>query len=125
MQPANFVLLHVRDVDASSRFYEALLDRPPVEKSPTFAMFVYAGGFKIGLWKAANVAPATSGQTGSSEIVLMCDTDREVDDICDAWQAKDVSILQRPEGMDFGRTFTAEDPDGHRIRVYCRADEPV
>jgi hypothetical protein len=27
-------------------------------------------------------------------------------------------ILQPPTEMDFGRTFTAADPDGHRLRVF-------
>lgn len=125
MQPANFVLLHVTDVAVSAALYEKLLGKPPVESSPTFAMFVYPGGFKIGLWKAANVSPATSGHTGSSEIVLQSETDDEVDSVYADWTTKGISILQNPENMDFGRTFTAADPDGHRIRVYCRADEPV
>lgn len=125
MQPANFVLLHVADVAESSTFYQKLLDRPPIENSPTFAMFVYPGGFKLGLWKAANVSPASSGANGSSEIVLVSDTDEEVDAVHAEWEIKGISILQRPEVMDFGRTFTAADPDGHRIRVYCRVGEPA
>ncbi len=29
-----------------------------------------------------------------------------------------VEIIQPPMEADFGRTFTAVDPDGHRLRVF-------
>ena len=28
---------------------------------------------------------------------------------------------QPPVAMEFGQTFTALDPDGHRLRIYCPA----
>ncbi len=125
MTPANFILLHVRDVTRSCAFYRDLLGITPIEASPTFAMFVAPGGFKIGLWDQHGVEPATSGQTGASEIVFACNTDEDVDAQHDRWTGQSVTILQRPTTMDFGRTFTAADPDGHRLRVYHVADEPV
>jgi predicted enzyme related to lactoylglutathione lyase len=30
-----------------------------------------------------------------------------------------VAIAQKPVEMDFGYTFTALDPDGHRLRVFA------
>jgi hypothetical protein len=30
-------------------------------------------------------------------------------------------IIQEPVKMDFGFTFTAADPDGHRLRVFAPA----
>lgn len=36
-----------------------------------------------------------------------------------AWCARGLSILQAPVAMDFGLTFTAADPDGHRLRVFA------
>ena len=33
-----------------------------------------------------------------------------------------VKILQPPTDMDFGRTFVALDPDGHRLRVFAAAE---
>jgi predicted enzyme related to lactoylglutathione lyase len=125
MKPANFILLHVNSVAESSRFYQTLMNTPPVETSTTFAMFVLPGGFKLGLWDQRGVAPATSGTTGASEIVFSCETDGEVDAVHQDWSRKSVTILQAPATMDFGRTFTAADPDGHRIRVYHVADNPV
>lgn len=29
-----------------------------------------------------------------------------------------MEIVQAPEAMDFGYTFSGIDPDGHRLRVY-------
>ena len=30
-------------------------------------------------------------------------------------------VLQQPTAMDFGYTFTVQDPDGHRVRVFAPA----
>lgn len=125
MKAANFILLHVENVAISASFYESLLGRSPVEHSSTFAMFVTPEGFKLGLWDHRGVAPKSSGYTGSSEIVFACDSDAEVDAVHSTWVQNGISILQAPENMDFGRTFTAVDPDGHRVRVYHVADNPT
>jgi predicted enzyme related to lactoylglutathione lyase len=34
------------------------------------------------------------------------------------WCNRGIAILQEPTDLDFGRTFTARDPDGHRLRVF-------
>lgn len=125
MTPANFILLHVESVAASSAFYQRLLDAKPIEASPTFVMFVLAGGFKIGLWDRGEVEPMTSGATGAGEIVFSCDSDTDVDATHALWISRQAHILQAPTTMDFGRTFTAADPDGHRLRVYHVADQRV
>ncbi len=36
----------------------------------------------------------------------------------DDWARRGLVIEQEPVTMDFGRTFVALDPDGHRLRVY-------
>ncbi len=35
------------------------------------------------------------------------------------WSLRGLPILQAPTNMDFGRTFVALDPDGHRLRVFA------
>lgn len=125
MKAANFILLHVENVATSASFYEYVLGNAPVEFSATFAMFVTPEGFKLGLWDHHGVLPASTRQTGSSEIVFSCDTDEEVDAVHMRWAQNGIHILQAPETMDFGRTFTAADPDGHRVRVYHVANEPA
>jgi len=49
----NFILLYVESPAASAAFYADLLGRPPVEASPTFAMFGLASGVMLGLWGAS------------------------------------------------------------------------
>lgn len=125
MTPSNFVLFYVKSPLESAAFYEKLLGVKPVEQSPGFAMFVMPGGFKLGLWLASEVAPAANGQIGGAEIMFDCPSDAEVNSVHTDWAAKGAAILQKPEMMDFGYTFTAADPDGHRLRVYRRAENPV
>ena len=44
--------------------------------------------------------------------------------IHEAWVSRGVTIAQAPTDLDFGRTFVALDPDGHRLRVFRPAEEP-
>jgi predicted enzyme related to lactoylglutathione lyase len=46
-----------------------------------------------------------------------------VDSMYVDWKAKGASILMLPTDLDFGRSFVAADPDGHRLRVYTVDDE--
>lgn len=41
-----------------------------------------------------------------------------VDAVWANWRQRGIAILQEPTDLDFGRTFTARDPDGHRLRVF-------
>jgi predicted enzyme related to lactoylglutathione lyase len=34
------------------------------------------------------------------------------------WKRRGLNIIQEPVQMDFGYTFVAADPDGHRLRVF-------
>lgn len=116
---AHFVLLHVQSPAASASFYRQILAAEPVEASPTFAMFALAPGLMLGLWARDTVAPASAGQGGSSELAFVQDSAAAVDAAHAAWVARGVLILQAPTAMDFGYTFTASDPDGHRLRVFA------
>ena len=44
MSAKNFVIFYVDKPSASAAFYSALLNRPPVESSPTFALFALDSG---------------------------------------------------------------------------------
>ena len=122
----NFVLLYVKSPAASAAFYERLLGRKPVESSPTFAMIPLGNGGSrnesmfLGLWMRDAVEPQAAGQPGSSEFAFVVETSEEVKRVHAEWSGEGVRILQPPAKMDFGTTFTAADPDGHRIRVFSR-----
>ena len=62
MSAKNFVIFYVDKPEASAAFYSALLNRPPVESSPTFALFALDSGLMLGLWSRHTVEPAAAGR---------------------------------------------------------------
>jgi catechol 2,3-dioxygenase-like lactoylglutathione lyase family enzyme len=116
----DFVLLYVDSPAASAAFYTDLLRCAPVESSPTFAMFVLASGLKLGLWARHTVEPAATG-VGGGEIALLAADEEAVEATHADWRGRGIRIAQPPTRMDFGHTFVALDPDGHRLRVYALA----
>ena len=117
----NFLLLYVTDVGVSAGFWADLLGRAPLERSETFAMLPLRDGVMLGLWKVDGVEPATRLTGGGTEIAIAVDGRETVDRHHTDWSVSGRTILQAPTDMDFGYTFTAADPDGHRIRVFCPA----
>ena len=99
----------------SAHFYKQLFSQEPIEQSPTFALFELPSGIQLGLWSNKTAEPTVINKPGGSEI---CFKEENVDAVYEEWLKLDVSIAQPPTDMDFGRTFVALDPDGHRIRVY-------
>jgi catechol 2,3-dioxygenase-like lactoylglutathione lyase family enzyme len=119
MLDINFVLLYVESPAASAAFYEKLLGRPPVESSPTFAMFAMDSGVMLGLWSRHTVEPAATAKVGGGEIAVTVANADAVDGVHADWSRRGLAILQAPVDLDFGRTFVASDPDGHRLRVFA------
>jgi catechol 2,3-dioxygenase-like lactoylglutathione lyase family enzyme len=111
----SFVLLFVTSPSKSALFYRRILGLEPVEESPTFALFALPGGVMLGLWSRATAEPLVSAPAGGSEIAFSED---DVDGLFQKWQSLGVVMAQPPTDMDFGRTFVALDPDGHRLRVF-------
>ncbi|MDH0616793.1 MULTISPECIES: VOC family protein [unclassified Agrobacterium] len=121
MTHPDFTILYVDNPAASTEFYRALLGAEPVEASPTFSLFVLANGMKLGLWSRHTVEPKASVTGGGVELAFRVENNAQVDGIFADWKARGVAILQPPAGMEFGHTFTAADPDNHRLRVYAFA----
>ena len=118
MPQPHFFILYVRDTAASAAFYTALLERPPLEASPGFAMFALAEGAMLGLWAAGDVQPPATA-AGGAELAFSVADAAAVAAHHAAWVKLGVRIVQPPTDMDFGRTFLALDPDGHRLRVFA------
>ncbi|CAO3417155.1 VOC family protein [Azospirillum endophyticum] len=118
----DFVLLHVDSPAASAAFYADLLGQSPVEASPTFAMFKAGNGLMLGLWSRHTVEPAATAP-GGGEIAFTVADETAVRDLYADWSARGLTILQQPTAMDFGHTFVAQDPDGHRLRVFAPNQE--
>jgi len=113
------IILYVKDAAASAAFYGDLLGRAPVEVSPGFAMFVLSSGVKLGLWARDEVAPAVTAAPGGAELAIaLADADAVRAAHAD-WARRQRPVAQPPTAMDFGYTFVALDPDGHRLRLYA------
>jgi catechol 2,3-dioxygenase-like lactoylglutathione lyase family enzyme len=117
----HFILLYVDDPQASAEFYARLLDRKPLGSSPNFVMFDLSPDLRLGLWARRGVEPAPRGAADAGELAMGVATNEEVEALCADQKRKGATILQEPVTMDFGRTFLAADPDGHRLRVFCPA----
>jgi catechol 2,3-dioxygenase-like lactoylglutathione lyase family enzyme len=120
MPDVSFVLVYVDDVSRSEAFYAAVLARPAIESSPTFAMLPAGAGLRLGLWRrdgsdrpraAAPAARSPSPQAAKPRSTLSA-----------AWRARGVAIAEEPTSMDFGYTFVGLDPDGQRLRVFAPSD---
>lgn len=116
----DFVILLVSDPESSALFYANLFACEPVEQSPTFALFVLSNGMRLGLWSRYTAEPKVLALPGAAEIMFCSEN---VDDIYASWVERGIIIAQTPTQMDFGYTFVALDPDGHRIRVSKMSQE--
>jgi len=117
----HFILLYVDSPPASAAFYRELLGRAPVESSPTFALFALESGLMLGLWSKHTVQPAAPNQFGGSELGFRVSDAEAVRAMHREWAARGLPIAQPPTELDFGHTFVALDPDGHRLRVFAPA----
>jgi predicted enzyme related to lactoylglutathione lyase len=118
MKDINFIILYVESAKLSEAFYADLLGRPAADSSPTFVMFAMSSGVMLGLWGRDGVAP-TANAPGGGEIAFAVENAEAVDAQCVDWRKRGLKIVQSPTDMDFGRTFVALDPDGHRLRVFA------
>jgi catechol 2,3-dioxygenase-like lactoylglutathione lyase family enzyme len=115
------VLLYVDEPQKSADFYARLLDRQPLDSSPNFVMFALAPDLRLGLWARRDVEPAPLGAGDIGELAMVVGSNEEVEALCADRKRKGAAILQEPVKKDFGLTFLAADPDGHRLRVFCPA----
>ena len=120
MSKFSFVLLYVDSPPASASFYADLLGAPLVERSPTFAMLPLTNEVMLGLWSRDTVEPAATG-AGGGEVAFTVDDAAAVERTHADWKQRGLPIAQAPTAMDFGHTFVALDPDGHRLRVFAPA----
>lgn len=123
MSDNNTLFLYVTDASASAGFYAELFGIEPVEASPTFALFILPSGLALGLWGRDGVQPAPVAGGGGSEIGFKVNSAAKIDSTHADWQTKGATIAFPPTDLDFGRSFVALDPDGHRLRVYAVAEE--
>jgi len=119
MPDPNSLILYVDSPSESARFYADLLGKPAVEASPTFAMFALDNGLMLGLWSRHTVEPAAASAAGAMELAFPVADNDAVQSYYSDWGKRGFRIAQTPTDLDFGRTFVALDPDGHRLRVFA------
>jgi hypothetical protein len=73
----------------------------------------------LGLWAKQSVEPASTGETGASEVAFAASDANAVKAMHADWAQRGLPILQTPTEMSFGTTFVVGDPDGHRLRVFA------
>ncbi|NVJ90610.1 MAG: VOC family protein [Methylocystaceae bacterium] len=117
-----YILLYVANVAKSVTFYQQVLEKEPVEHSAHFALFVLDSGLKLGCWSRDEVEPQATITGGGAEVAVTVDTVADVNMTFEKWKDQGISILQEPTAMDFGFTFLALDPDGHRLRIFAPND---
>lgn len=122
MTTPNMTLLYVDNPENSAAFYHRLLGQAPVELSPTFALFVLSNGLKLAMWSKHSVEPAATATGGGGEIGFMCELPQQVDALYQQWREQGLEMIQPPVTLDFGYSFVACDPDGHRLRVYSLSE---
>jgi catechol 2,3-dioxygenase-like lactoylglutathione lyase family enzyme len=123
MRTLNYLLLAVRNPLKSAELYTKLLGREPVEKAPTFVLYVLPTGLKIGLWLADEMQPKPNA-AGGIEISFTEDSKEAVRATFEEWSKLGLKVLQAPTEMDFGFTCVLEDADGHRLRPFVLGDNP-
>ncbi len=121
MNHPNFTILYVENPLSSGRFYTELLGIEPIEASPTFVLFLLNNGLMLGLWSRHTVEPAADSGAFGGEIAFRYASYEEIDKIYTDWTARGISNLSKPQTLEFGRSFVAIDPDGHRLRVFSPA----
>ena len=118
MKDMNTISLYVDNPPASAKFYADLLDKQPLNVSPTFAIFALDSGVRLGMWSRHTVEPAAT-PVGGSELGFAVGGRDVVDAHYEAWGRMGLKVAQQPAEVDFGYTFVALDPDGHRLRVFA------
>jgi predicted enzyme related to lactoylglutathione lyase len=120
MPELTYILLYVSDPAVSAEFYSRLLKREAaLDRLPTFADLQIYDGAKLGLWSLTTVKPPAQAGSGGSEIMFKVNNTQELLAAYADCTERGVPVAQTPTEMNFGLTFVALDPDGHRLRLYA------
>lgn len=109
-QPVELALF-TDDVAAARRFYELLLDGPPVAEWPGGAIFA-AGEVKVLVHERAD-ADADGPANEDHFAVGVPDVDRA----CDELRAAGLELLVEPRDYPWGRSAYLRDPDGRMVEL--------
>ena len=117
----NSVILYVSDVEVSTAFYREILGHGPIKTYPGFSVFTLSDEMTLGLQAADEIEPAAEPYVGGTELSLSNVERADVDRLHAQWKMLGIPMVLEPTVLEFGYTFVATDPDGHRLRV-CATD---
>ena len=117
------LMLYVSSPEVSADFYTTLFGIQPVEKSPTFVLFILQSGLKLALWAKHTVKPVPANIGGGCEFSMRVETRDAVNALYEKWHDLRAEILMAPAQLEFGWSFVIADPDGHRLRVYALSQD--
>lgn len=117
----NSLIIYVDDVEKSRKFYQKIFKSDPLETFEEFVVFPLTADCVLGIQSKSGIEPKPQPQFGGFEICMADVTKEEVDSLYQEWKAQGVEFELEPITLEFGYTFVARDPDGHRLRV-CATD---
>lgn len=111
----NHVIVYVRDVEPSLRFYRDGLGFTIIESMPGYARLRSPGG---GATVALHVSKDRRAPRGTRPVVLYFET-RDLAGVCRDLRRRGVRFDQLPRRMPWGWDHAyLRDPDGHPISLY-------
>lgn len=117
----NSLIIYVDDVSLSTEFYRKILKSEPLETYEEFSVFALSTDFILGIQSRAGIDPKPQPHFGGFEICQSDVSRNDVDLMYQEWKTLGIEFELEPTDLEFGYTFVAIDPDGHRLRV-CATD---
>ena len=122
------LILYVKDQQLSTKFYAALLNRPPDLNLPGMTEFVLTGNLKLGLMPEVGIAkilldkmphPALGNGIPRCELYIYAENIEEAFITAKQAGAKEISNIQQRDWGDVVGYLS--DPDGHVLALAKRS----
>lgn len=107
-----FVTLHTSDYPATRAWFTDVLGFEVTEERSGANAFVSASGAGLAIRADPKVVPPL--ETGVSVYLIV----PELNSFHDRILKRGADVVEPPHDMPFGRTFTVQTPDGHRLGFY-------
>ena len=124
------VVLNVRDLKKSERFYRDILGMAVSGRNQRTKMSFLSFGQEhhdIALMElpAKTKRIAGEGVPGLHHFCVYVGTNKEVDDLCPILKRKRIAVVSGPEILEVARNRSVSflDPDGNRVEVACNANK--
>ena len=124
------VVLNVRDLKKSERFYRDILGMAVSARNAGTKMSFLSFGSEhhdIALMELPTKAKRIAGEgvPGLHHFCVYVGTNKEVDDLCPILKRKRIPVVSGPEILEVARNRSVSflDPDGNRVEVACNRNK--